>query len=56
VDAAQVTRAWVYFAARCVHAIVFIAWKHVQWRFGCWAASCIALGVIWTRFALLHAS
>jgi len=55
VDAAQVTLAWIYVAARGVHAIVYIGWNRVQWRFACWAASCIALGVIWVRFALLNA-
>jgi hypothetical protein len=55
VDGAQIALAWIYVAARCVHAIVYIAWNRVQWRFACWASSCIALGVIWTRFALLNA-
>jgi len=55
VDAAQVTLAWIYVAARCLHAVVYMGWNRVQWRFACWVASCIALGVIWTRFALLNA-
>jgi hypothetical protein len=55
VDGAQITLAWIYVAARCLHAIVYIGWNRVQWRFACWAASCVVLGVSWVRFALLNA-
>jgi hypothetical protein len=55
-DRAQITLAWCYVAARAVHAIIYIGWNFVPFRFGCWAASCIALGVIWFRFATLSGS
>jgi hypothetical protein len=44
VDAARITLAWIYVAARGMHAIVYIGWNRVQWRFACGrrAASCWA--------------
>ena len=51
IDRAQVALAWAFLAARVAHACVYIALNHVPTRFGCWVASCIALGVIWVRFA-----
>jgi hypothetical protein len=52
VDAAQVTIAWLYVALRVLHAVVYIAFNRLAYRFSLFAASCIALGVLWTRFAL----
>ncbi len=52
VDRAQLALAWAFVGARVVHALVYIVLNYVPARFGCWVASCIALGAIWTRFAL----
>jgi hypothetical protein len=52
VDEAQIALAWVYVATRILHAIIFIGWNYVPYRFAAWNASTIALAVIWTRFAL----
>ena len=52
IDQTQVTLAWLYVAARVVHAIVYIAVNRVPHRFAVYLASCIILGVLWTRFAL----
>jgi len=52
IDQTQVTLAWLYVAARVVHAIVYIAFNRVPYRFAVYMASCIILGVLWTRFAL----
>lgn len=51
VDEPQVTFAWIYVAIRVLHAVIYIGWNYVPYRFGAWLASCIALGVIWFRFA-----
>ncbi len=51
VDEAQITLAWVYVGMRLVHAVVYIGWNYVPYRFAAWIASCLALGVMWARFA-----
>lgn len=51
VDEAQITLAWVYVGMRLVHAIIYLGWNYVPYRFASWNASCLALGVIWARFA-----
>ncbi len=51
VDEAQITLAWVFVGMRIVHAIVYIGWNYVPYRFAAWNASCLTLAVIWTRFA-----
>ena len=51
-DRAQVSLAWLYVALRLVHAIVYVGWNYVPYRFGVWIGSCITLGVLWTRFVL----
>ncbi len=52
IDRTQVVLAWLYVAARVAHAIVYIAVNRVPYRFAVYMASCIILGVLWTRFAL----
>ena len=52
VDTVQISLAWLYVGIRIVHAAVYIAFNHVANRFALFAASCIVLGVLWTRFAL----
>lgn len=51
VDEAQIKLAWIYVAVRVVHAVIYIGWNYVPYRFAAWIASCITLGVIWFRFA-----
>lgn len=50
-DETQITLAWVYVAMRLVHAVIYLGWNYVPYRFASWVASCITLGVIWWRFA-----
>ncbi|HKU37828.1 MAG TPA: MAPEG family protein [Polyangiales bacterium] len=50
IDAAQLRLAWIYVAARLVHAVIYVGWNYVPYRFAAWIASCIALGVLWFRF------
>lgn len=52
VDRAQLAYCWVYVAMRAIHAIVYIGWNFVPYRFATWIMSCTVLGVIWTRFAM----
>jgi hypothetical protein len=52
VDSAQIALAWTYVAVRALHATVYIGWNYLPYRFGAWFASCVTLGVIWTRFLL----
>ncbi len=52
IDRIQVALAWLYVAARVVHAIIYIAVNRVAYRFAAYMASCIILGVLWARFAL----
>jgi hypothetical protein len=51
-DHAQVWLAWIFPAARLLHAIAYIGWNRLPSRFASWVAGCITLGVIWTRFAI----
>ena len=51
-DESQITLAWVYVAMRVVHAVIYLGWNYVPFRFASWVASCITLGVLWWRFAL----
>lgn len=52
VDGAQLFLAWVFVAARVLHALVYMIWNHVPTRFGVWIAASITLAVIWVRFGL----
>ncbi len=52
VDSGQVALAWTFVAARAVHAVVYIAWNNVSYRFAAWIGASIALFTLWTRFAL----
>ena len=52
IDRIQVTLAWLYVAARAVHAIIYIVFNRIAYRFAVYLASCIILGVLWTRFAI----
>lgn len=50
-DAAQLALAWAFVGLRVLHAIVYLALNHVPSRLGAYAASCITLAVMWSRFA-----
>jgi hypothetical protein len=52
-DEAQITLAWFYVGARVVHSIVYVGWNYVPARFGCWFASCVVLGAMWWRYAVM---
>lgn len=50
-DRAQIMLAWTYVALRFAHAVVYIGWNIIHYRFATWVASCIVLGTLWVRFA-----
>ena len=50
IDAAQLRLAWIYVGVRILHAVIYVGWNYVPYRFAAWLASCIALVVIWFRF------
>jgi len=50
VDQSQVNLAWLFVAARSIHALIYISWNHVPYRFTAWMAGCITLAVLWFRF------
>jgi hypothetical protein len=52
VDSVQVKLAWLYTALRALHAVAYIGWNRLAYRFALFGASCIVLGVLWTRFAM----
>jgi hypothetical protein len=52
VDDVQVTLAWLYVLLRLLHALAYIVWNRLAYRFALFAASTIVLGVLWGRFAL----
>lgn len=51
-DRAQLAYAWVFVAVRALHAVVYIGWNSLPYRFATWIMGCITLWVLWTRFAL----
>jgi hypothetical protein len=51
IDPAQVTLAWLFVGTRIAHALVYILWNRVSIRFAMYTASCLALAVMWARFA-----
>ena len=52
VDRAQLAYAWLFVALRALHAVLYILWNPLPYRFGTWLMGLITLLVIWTRFAL----
>jgi hypothetical protein len=50
IDLAQLRLAWIYVAVRTLHAVIYIGWNYVPYRFAAWIASCITLAVLWFRF------
>lgn len=51
-DQAQLVYAWLFVATRLLHAVIYIGWNFLPYRFAAFVCSCIVLGVLWTRFAL----
>jgi len=54
-DAQQAALAWAFVVLRAVHAALFITLNRVPLRFASWISSCVALGLLWYRFAALYA-
>jgi hypothetical protein len=52
VDQGAFSLAWVYVATRAVHALLYIAWNPLAYRFGSYIASWICLCTLWARFIL----
>ena len=52
IDSVQVTLAWLFVGLRALHAFVYIAFNRLAYRFSLFAASSIALSVLWARFAI----
>jgi hypothetical protein len=55
-DSAQIGLAWLFVLTRAVHALAYIGWNRVPYRFSAYFAGCITLGLIWARFALQTAA
>jgi len=51
-DRAQLAYAWLFVALRALHAVVYITWNPLPYRFAIWIMSCVTVFVLWTRFAL----
>jgi hypothetical protein len=51
VDRTQLMLAWTFVVLRAAHAVVYIGWNAVHYRFATWIAGCIALATMWIRFA-----
>ena len=52
IDRAQLAYAWLFVALRALHAIVYIAWNVVAYRFAIWLMGSLTLFILWLRFAL----
>ena len=52
VDRVQLAYAWVFVALRALHAIVYMVWNVVAYRFAAWVMGSITLFLLWLRFAL----
>ncbi len=50
-DSVQLSLAWLFVASRYLHAAVYIGLNDVPLRFAAYAMGCIAVAVIWWRFA-----
>jgi hypothetical protein len=51
-DRAQLAYAWLFVALRTLHAVLYLVWNPLAYRFGTWLMGLITLLVLWTRFAL----
>lgn len=51
VDSVQLALAWTFAISRYAHAIVFVGWNDVKWRFATALVGFLSMGVIAYRFA-----
>jgi hypothetical protein len=51
-DRAQLAYAWLFVALRALHAVVYIGWNPLPYRFATWIMASVTLFTLWTRFAL----
>lgn len=51
VDAAQVSLAWLFVAARALHVVIYIGWNHVPSRFTAYLMGAFALATMWLHLA-----
>lgn len=56
VDSVQLSLAWLFVGFRCVHAIVFLGWNDLKFRFAAFSCSVVVLVVLCVRFAWLTRS
>jgi hypothetical protein len=52
VDEGQRALAWTFVATRTLHALVYIGWNPLAYRFASWVAASICLFTLWARFLL----
>lgn len=52
VDSTQVTLAWIFVASRAIHAIIYIGFNYVPFRFATYTIGCITLATMWAQLAL----
>lgn len=52
VDEGQRALAWMFVATRSLHALVYIGWNPLAYRFASWVAASICLFTLWARFLL----
>jgi len=50
VDRVQLMLAWTFVALRVAHAVVYVGWNPLHYRFGTWIGACIVLATMWIRF------
>lgn len=51
-DRAQIDLAWMFIGVRAAHAANYIAFNYLPFRFAFYSISCVALAVMWARFAI----
>lgn len=52
VDSVQLDLCWLFVALRALHAVVFLVWNRVAYRFCAYLCGSVTLGVLWVRLAL----
>ena len=52
VDRVQLAYAWLFVALRTLHALLYLLWNPLPYRFGTWVMGLVTLLVLWTRFAI----
>lgn len=54
-DSVQVSLAWLFVVSRYLHAVVYMVWNVVPYRFATFFMGVLTLIVMWTRFVLAAA-